>query len=414
MFRVVFNIAKNTWRECLREPIFVILQLTALAIIGTYPVFALFVFRQQEKLVTDGGLATTLLFGWITAVLSAGHVITREIDSGTVSLILAKPVNRGLFMLAKILGVLGVLTLSVWCNGIATLLALRIAKDQFRLEYIIFTMFFSAIVLACIYGAWRNFTRDTSFSAATAKALAVLFFIVGTVVFILPTHTYSGYDWSKPLYYPMSLIVALLLVLFAVWALGTLAVALSTRFSLVSNLTICFVIFMLGLLSDYIYSSLTAVDSNDMILLLQDWPWALPPFLLLCWLLTTKHFHARRQRQSGHPLLIHLSFALPLALILARIVSDTLTLRELARPSTLMRAMGQTLLPVLHCAAELFHSIIPNWQLFWVADALAAKKIIPLPYVCLGAAYIFLFIILFAILAFLLFISREVGRQMPR
>ena len=101
----IFHIGRNTFRECLRQPIYIILLLTALAIIGIHPMVAVwFTFRGQEKLVVDGSLATIMLFGWIMAVLGASHTIDREIETGTVLLILAKPVSRTEFIIAKILG----------------------------------------------------------------------------------------------------------------------------------------------------------------------------------------------------------------------------------------------------------------------------------------------------------------------
>ena len=45
----------------------------------------------------------------------------------------------------------------------------------------------------------------------------------------------------------METVPALVLILYSVWAMGSLATALSTRFGLVSNLLLCTVIFLAGL-----------------------------------------------------------------------------------------------------------------------------------------------------------------------
>ena len=60
MLITTYNIARNTFRECLRQPIYIVLLLTGLSIIGTYPIFSWFVFRAQEKLVVDGSMATII------------------------------------------------------------------------------------------------------------------------------------------------------------------------------------------------------------------------------------------------------------------------------------------------------------------------------------------------------------------
>ena len=62
--------------------------------------------------------------------------------------------------------------------------------------------------------------------------------------------------------------------------------------------------------------------------------------------------------------------------------------------------------------ATVLYACIPNWQLFWMADALAAKKAVPLSYVVTGGLYVLTLISLFVLLAVGLFANREVGRQM--
>ena len=61
--------------------------------------------------------------------------------------------------------------------------------------------------------------------------------------------------------------------------------------------------------------------------------------------------------------------------------------------------------------ASVAYALVPNWQLFWMADALAVKQRIPWTYVAWGAAYVILFTALLMILAIVLFGDREVGKQ---
>ena len=61
--------------------------------------------------------------------------------------------------------------------------------------------------------------------------------------------------------------------------------------------------------------------------------------------------------------------------------------------------------------ATALYAIIPNWQLFWMADALAQKAAIPAEYLFYGIAYAVVMIAFLMVLAVLLFGSREVGRQ---
>jgi len=61
--------------------------------------------------------------------------------------------------------------------------------------------------------------------------------------------------------------------------------------------------------------------------------------------------------------------------------------------------------------ASVLHACLPNWQLFWMADALAAKRHIPAAYVAFGGLYAVLVVAFFMLLAVALFWQREVGSQ---
>lgn len=318
MFSSFYQIAKNTCRESLREPIYLLVLLTALTLVGIYPLLTLFVFREQVKLVVDSAMATTMVFGWITAVLCASHAIAREIANGTALLLLSKPVERPVFIVAKIAGIL--LALLVFCllTCLATLIAVRVAKDQFRLDYRAFGIYFAAVAVSCAIGGLRNYTRRSSFPMVAVLALGVMLPVAAVAIGFLPT---TGE--TEKVAYSWNIVPALVLITYSVLAMGTLATALSTRLDLVSNLLVCSVIFVIGLMSDYLLG-----------------------------------------QAAQHNLV-----------------------------------------------AAFLYGAIPNWQLFWMADALAAQRPIPWEYVGLGAAYIGLFVAFFMVLAMLLFYRREVGRQ---
>ena len=316
MFASAYQIAKNTFRESVREPIYLLVLLSALCLIGAYPIFTLFVFRQQIKLVVDSAMATMLMFGLVTAVLCASHAIAREIDNGTALLLLSKPVQRPVFILAKIVGILLALALFCLLTSLAAVIAVRIAKDQFRLDNTALGVYFGALALSCVIAGAHNYVTRSSFPMAAAMTMLFVLPVTFFVIYWIPVEGERvGYSWH--------IVPALVLILYAVWAMGTLATALSTRFDLVSNLLICSVVFVLGLMSDY---------------------------------------------------------------VIGRFAEKNVV-------------------------AAALYACIPNWQLLWMADALAAKKQIPLRYVCLGGVYIVLFVAFFVVLAVIMFWRREVGKQ---
>lgn len=408
----IYHISKNTFRECIRQPIYTILMLTSVGIIGNHPLMAMYVFREQEKLVTDGSLATVMTFGWITAVLCASHAIAREIDTGTVLLILAKPVKRATFVLAKILGILAALTLFVWVNGICVVLAVRTATDQFRFDPAIYGAILGGMALACLIGAIANYVRKSSFAAVTAIALLVIFTLLFVLIFFWPPYN-MGWQWGEHVGYDTEIMKAGLLILFSVWAMGTLATALSTHFGLVSNLSICAVIFVIGLISDHLYGELGRMTLEQVTRLMHGWPFLLLPFFLFAWFLAGLHLGSRRNLRV-RPWEMHLGFFALTTALLIKGATILASRSYLADPSLPLAVLARTAFSVKEAFREVLHAIVPNWQLFWLADHLSKGDPITLPYLVLGLLYIFIFIAMFGYLAYVMFLNREVGKQSLR
>ena len=245
MFTSLYQIAKNTFRESLREPIFLLILLSALVLIGLYPIFTIFVFFAQEKLVVDSSIATMMVFGWGLAIMISSYAISREIDNGMALLLLSKPVQRPVFIIAKILGILAALTVFCIITGTATLIALRVATDQFWIDNFMFYGFFVTVILALAVAGAYNYVTRSSFCSAAVIALMVAMILFALIGQFKPAQ-------GRHIGLAFRVIPALILVVFSSWSMGTLATALSTRFRLVPNLLLCGAIFLLGLMSDYL------------------------------------------------------------------------------------------------------------------------------------------------------------------
>ncbi len=317
---IFYQLAKNTFKECVREPIFFLMLVTALFLIGMFPTFSLFVFREQIKLVIDSSMATTMTFGLVVAVLCASHTISREMSNGTVLLLLSKPVPRPLFVLAKVAGIVAALSVFVFVCDSASFVSVMIARDQFQLDYTAMYIYYGLLFACAVVGAARNYAQHAPFPSTASLALAV-----AMPVFAVVLYAVRGAPDDEGFVPPGQLIPALALLFPAVWVMGSITAALSTRLELVSNLSVSAVLFFIGLVAKYLVVSLLGADGFVSILV---------------------------------------------------------------------------------------SALLPNWQFFWMADALAIKRSIPLEYVCWAFIYAALYIALWASWAMALFRDRELASSL--
>ena len=248
-----FRLSMNACRECLREPVYYLMLVAALIMIGLFPYFSMFVFRQQIRLVCDSSMATTMLFGLFAAVLCSARTISREMKNGTVLLLMSKPVSRFTFVISKICGILVTLTVFVLVCNAATWLSVLIAEDQFRLNTPLLCCYFGSICLAALFGGIRNFISQKSFSSNAVAAMVVLFPVVALIAQIVREHGLSEFVRADKESFMAAdvLLPALCLLFFAVWIMGVISSALATRMEIVGNLMVCLLLFLTGMVLHY-------------------------------------------------------------------------------------------------------------------------------------------------------------------
>lgn len=292
------TIAINAFMELVRQPIFLLLLTTSTSFSIFLAVVPYFGFGDDPMMVKDSVLAVMLLAGLFGAVLSASASVAREIRTGTALAVLSKPVGRAGFLLAKYCGLAAALAVLTYANLVSALLASRMAYDAYgRIDRVALVIFAVAVALAYLLGAFINYFLRRPYVADTV----FLFLILTTAGFVLTNFFDEAgkvQEFGKGL--DNRLIPAAILILFAVFILAGLALACSTRLEVIPTLAICSGLFLLGLMSDYIFG---------------------------------------RRAEAGS------------------------------------------------AWASVLYTILPNWQLFWLADALEEQKSIPLSYV--GQAFIY-------------------------
>lgn len=247
------TIATNAFMELVRQPIFLLLTTASAAfeIFLATPYY--FAFGDEPKLVKNSVLAVMLLAGLFGAVLVASSSLAREIRSGTALAVLSKPVGRVQFLVAKYCGLVLALAFMTYVNLVAALIASRMVFDAYgSTDMAALGIFAGGVVLAYGIGGFSNYFLRRPFVSDAFFALVVMLTLAAFVIFQFTTQKLSlgemaTVDWR--------LVPAGILILFALWILAAVALACSTRFDMIPTLAICSAIFLIGIVSDYVFGT---------------------------------------------------------------------------------------------------------------------------------------------------------------
>jgi len=343
--RQFITIAVNAFMELVRQPVFLLLM-TSSAVFEIFlatPYY--FAFGDEPKLVKNSTLAVMLLAGLFGAVLSASASLAREIRTGTVLAVLSKPVGRAQFLVAKFVGLVVALSLLTYVNLVAALLASRMAFDAYgSTDMFALGTFALALVIAYLVGGFSNYFLRRPFVSDAVFSLLVMVTLAFVVINFYtkeckPQEFATGVDWR--------LIPAAVLVLFAVWILAGLALACSTRFDMIPTLAICSAFFLVGIMSDYVFGlRANAVWKRDFATELRSTRWSYAQKVLL------KEMVEKYDLSHDGKL--------------------ELAEREAISPADKARMKGADMGGAWW--ASVLYTVTPNWQLFWVADALDSDK----------------------------------------
>jgi ABC-type transport system involved in multi-copper enzyme maturation permease subunit len=254
--RQFITIAGNAFMELVRQPIFLLLMTGSVMFEIFLAVPYYFAFGDEPKLVANSTLAVMLLAGLFGAVVSASSSLAREIRSGTALAVLSKPVGRAQFLLAKFAGLAAALTILTYINMVGVLLASRMAFDAYgKTDLPAIEIFGAGIVLAYALGGLSNFFLRRPFVSDTVFAMVVFCTVAAFIVF---QYTKQMESLGTPAKVNWDLLPAGILVLFALWILAALALACSTRLDTIATLAICSALFLIGLMSDYLFGQRAA------------------------------------------------------------------------------------------------------------------------------------------------------------
>lgn len=209
-------IASATFKEAIRQPLFLLLMGLAVIVLVVNTYLPFFSLGEDVMMLKDCGLATLLVCGLLLAVWTASTSIADEIEGKTAMTLLSKPINRRQFIAGKYFGIMQAVYLLLAVGGI--------------------------VFLACIY---YKVGYDARESGETVPAVYEL------VEF---GNSGRGYPVPEATRYAetVQVVPGLLLIFLEIAVLAAISVAISTRLPMVVNLTTCFTIFVIGHLTPII------------------------------------------------------------------------------------------------------------------------------------------------------------------
>jgi len=266
-------IARVTFAESIRQPIVAVVALAGVVILILANPLTTFTMEDDQRMLVEVGISTVFLLGMLLAALLATGVLTREIENRTVLTVVSKPVDRPVLLIGKFLGALAAILASYAFLSCVFMLVIRhgvmpTVATPFQAPVLLFGI--SAALSALTFALFTNYFYGWSFGATfvlTGTPLLLLAFLAS-----LPfKHDFSMFPVSPPPsevpgYTPddlgsfvlrnlnIELWKALLFAGLGLTVLTAIAVAISTRLGLVLTLLATVSIFILGLLSDWVFA----------------------------------------------------------------------------------------------------------------------------------------------------------------
>lgn len=167
----VLSIARNTFKECVRDKVLYNLVVFAVLIIISSLLLGSITIGDVKQIIVNLGLSTLSIFGTLIAIFIGIQLVYKEIDRKTIYSLLAKPVSRVDFIVGKFLGLsctLAVNVLVMLAGIYAAILYLRHSVEPGDLQILVAGLLILAELMLVVAIALL-------FSTFSTPALSALF-----------------------------------------------------------------------------------------------------------------------------------------------------------------------------------------------------------------------------------------------
>lgn len=357
----VLGLAASQRREVTRQPVFGVGLALGAALIALSPALSVFALGRAEALVLDLGASAMLFFGAFIAATAVAAGVAERLGDGTATLVLTRPVGPLAFVVGGFLGAAAALLQAGLVLGLVLLLTARHGPRGLHLGV-------ALPALVAVAGAVGWGTRATLVGrpfqpAALAGATALL-----PAAYLASLLLDPRAQPTAPAAVDGTALAAAVLATLASLAFAALGTCLASRLAPAGAAALTLVGFVLGSLVQAAAGAGSAAPAVA----------AGAALVVLGWLWLAGTAGAERRAWGAALVLVPPAGAVYAALRLER-----------ARGPLLCAAAGAALLLVAARApaAGALAVIVPDLQLYWVADAAYTDAVVPLGYVVGVAGY---------------------------
>ena len=170
-------IARNTFREAVRDRVLYNLVVFVLLITGSAIFLGELTAGQEARTIVDFGLGAMLVFGTFISIFVGVSLVSKEIERRTIYAIFSKPIGRGEFIVGKYLGLCLTLLVNVLIMGAGVSLAILYVGGRslaFSIWGAITLIFLELMILTAVAILFSSFS-----SPALSALLTFFIFIIG-------------------------------------------------------------------------------------------------------------------------------------------------------------------------------------------------------------------------------------------
>lgn len=166
----ILIIARNTYREIIRDRILYGLMVFAVLMIAFSLVLGQLSFAEQARIITNFGCAAIQIGAVMLAIFVGSTLVARELDKKTILTLLVRPLSRTQFLIGKVFGLMGVIVTTI--GLLSTVLLLLLYMQEVSANEAFFVGLYGVII-----EAWILLSLTIFFGTFSSSILSVSFSI---------------------------------------------------------------------------------------------------------------------------------------------------------------------------------------------------------------------------------------------